>query len=132
MSSSLYTCIYYGYRIDEDEYDLCKLIYDKYIDHEKLLYKKDNDYYDEYYEKILNISINNGGIELNNGYSINWHSLCEYDYKEMYLIIKSNEITRNYYTSIEYDDNYISEDEKLKFFNIFNVKCKTYFISEIV
>ena len=138
MGYSLITYIYFGYKISEDDNVLCKLLYNDYINFDKLISNDDNDADDDnddannYYKKILCLCEQNGNLDLGDSYSINIHNR-DYD-PELYIVFRSNESHgySSYYNTMEYDNINIDKEYKDKFFKKFNKDCKIYIISEML
>lgn len=138
MGYSLITYIYFGYKISKDDEILCKLLYNDYINFDKLRSKDIDDFIhhyneaDNYYNKILYLCKENGNLDLGDGYSINIHN-DDYD-PDLFIVFRSNEkyCDSCYYNTMEYDNINIDKEDKDKFFKKFNKNCKIYIISEML
>lgn len=131
--NKLYLFKFFGCKINSDDKNLSKLIYDKFIsDFDKKLcdlYIKQLPIKKDYYQALYTLTIK----RLNNLKLIDTYIL-HINNKNLYIIDMSTyNIFNDNIINMEYEDGIIiNESDKLKFYNNFNTTCKLIIIVENV
>lgn len=124
--------IYFGYKIEKSDNELCKLIYEKYVDKSDKLYEiedKDTDNVN-YYDVINDLMSDDDELILNNDYYLYYDN---FDDNNIYLIAHDiNYCNKGYNISVKVNDFVVNKDEKEKFENLYKKPYDIYILSKVM